>query len=85
MKLKRYPKKVLTKKRLKKFYAEQRKLHPIVETSEPHTIVRCCKCDSAKLKFDVTGDNELYYVCECGYESEPCGLAPARFSNLRPD
>jgi hypothetical protein len=66
MKLKR-----LSKAQLKKYYAEQMLLEPVASQSEPHSIHRCCKCDSAKLQFDVTSDGELYYKCECGFESEP--------------
>ena len=46
--------------------------------SEPHQIVRCIKCNEAKkLEFRRSGDDELYYICKsCGFESEPCGLAP---------
>lgn len=70
--MKRYP-----KQKLVKYYAEQMKLEPVVSQSEPHSIPRCCKCDSAKIQFDVTGDGELYYKCECGFESMPLGQAPA--------
>jgi hypothetical protein len=71
MKLKRYPKTVL-----KKYYAEQLEL-PTLLPDEPHQIIRCCKCGSAKgLDFFTTGDGETYYKCPCGYESEPLGMAP---------
>lgn len=72
MKFKRF-----SKSQLRKYYAEQMKLEFLDSHPEPHSIPRCCKCDSAKIQFDVTGDGELYYKCECGFESMPLGLAPA--------
>ncbi len=73
MALKRYP-----KSKLLKFYAEQLKLSILPLATEPHTVVRCCKCDEAKrLEFRTTGNGELYYVCPCGFESEPLGEASA--------
>ena len=65
-----------SKARLKKYYAEQMLLEPVASQSEPHQIVRCCKCDSHKIEFHRTGDGEMYYKCPCGFESEPMGQAP---------
>lgn len=71
-KLKRYSKKTIIK-----YYADQLRLEPIVEASEPHKIVRCVKCDEVKdLEWRRDGDNNMYYVCKCGFESEPMGPAP---------
>lgn len=73
MKLKRYPKKVL-----RKYYARQVVMPQVLELDEPHKIVRCAACDEAKkLEFRRSGDGELYYKCQCGFESEPLGKAPA--------
>lgn len=42
--------------------------------SEPHKIISCAKCGEAKhLEFRLTGDDELYYRCPCGFESQPLG------------
>jgi len=62
-----------------KYYAEQLMLPNLPESvNEPHKIIRCCKCGSAKgLDFHTTGDGETYYKCPCGFESEPLGKASA--------
>lgn len=44
--------------------------------SEPHIVVRCARCDSAKIVYRRSGDDELYYRCGCGFESEPLGPCP---------
>lgn len=61
-----------------KYYAEQLMLPIIPEPpSEPHKIITCCKCGSAKgLDFHTTGEGDTYYKCSCGFESEPLGKAP---------
>jgi hypothetical protein len=61
-----------------KYYAEQLMLPHIPEPAgEPHKIITCCKCGTAKgLEFFTTGDGETYYKCPCGFESEPIGMAP---------
>lgn len=72
--MKRYSKSELTK------FLKNRNPEVPGELSEPHTIVRCCKCDEAyKLEWRVSGDDEMYYVCPvCGFESEPLGQASER-------
>lgn len=65
-----------SKEKIKR-YADQLRLEPIVKDSEPHKIVRCVKCDEAKnLEWRRDGDNCMYYICKCGFESEPMGPAP---------
>lgn len=58
-----------------KYYAEQLMLPHIPEpVGEPHIIVNCCKCGSAKgLEWKKTKDGEQYYKCSCSFESEPLG------------
>lgn len=70
-KLKRYSKEILSK-----YYAAQPRLE-CVEHSEPHKIVRCVRCDEAKdMAWRRNGDDDMYYICKCGFESEPMGPAP---------
>jgi hypothetical protein len=72
MKLKWYP-----KKQLKKHYAKQMLFEPLAGQSEPHKVVRCLACDNVKgLEFRRSGDDQMYYRCPCGFESEELGLAP---------
>lgn len=54
-----------------KYYVGQLRSEPIAEDSEPHKIVRCVKCDEAKdLERRRDGDDNVYYICKCGFESE---------------
>lgn len=65
-----------SKERIIKYYADQSRLER-VEDSEPHKVVRCVKCNEAKdLEWRRDGDNCMYYICKCGFESESMGPAP---------